>query len=141
MWRRDVFQPWRFDFGRVSAGSPEHVRAARAAGVRPDSNGGNKGHTVAQHRPATLRHRRCRPRRLVHTAAPPKPLAHLTRRRPRITDWNPEDQQFWESTGARIARRNMICSVFTEHIGFAVWTMWSTLILFLGPQYGLTPDQ
>src|SRR5262245_31024799 len=35
----------------------------------------------------------------------------------------------------------MICSVFTEHIGFGVWTMWSTLILFLGPAYGLTPDQ
>ncbi|HEX3610202.1 MAG TPA: MFS transporter [Sporichthyaceae bacterium] len=74
-------------------------------------------------------------------AAPPQFTPLIARRRPRITDWNPEDQEFWESTGARIARRNMICSVFTEHIGFAVWTMWSTLILFLGPQYGLTPDQ
>src|SRR5882757_225274 len=59
----------------------------------------------------------------------------------RITNWNPEDDEFWANGGERIARRNMICSVFTEHFGFAVWTMWSTLILFLGPQYGLTPDQ
>lgn len=59
----------------------------------------------------------------------------------RITHWDPEDEYFWENGGSRIARRNMICSVITEHFGFAVWTMWSSLVLFLGPEYGLTPDQ
>jgi nitrate/nitrite transporter NarK len=59
----------------------------------------------------------------------------------RIARWNPEDDDFWRAGGAAIARRNVICSVFTEHIGFAVWTMWSTLVLLPGPQYGLTPDQ
>ncbi|MGQ0466377.1 MAG: MFS transporter [Sporichthyaceae bacterium] len=59
----------------------------------------------------------------------------------RITHWDPEDEYFWANGGSKIAKRNMICSVIVEHFGFAVWTMWSSLILFLGPQYGLTPDQ
>jgi NNP family nitrate/nitrite transporter-like MFS transporter len=29
--------------------------------------------------------------------------------------------------------------VLSEHIGFSVWTMWSVLVLFMGPEYGLTP--
>jgi NNP family nitrate/nitrite transporter-like MFS transporter len=29
--------------------------------------------------------------------------------------------------------------VFSEHIGFSVWTLWSVLVLFMGPKYGLTP--
>ncbi len=56
-----------------------------------------------------------------------------------IDDWRPEDRSFWELTGARIARRNLIFSIFSEHIGFSVWTMWSVLVLFLGPAYGIDP--
>ena len=56
-----------------------------------------------------------------------------------IDDWRPEDEAFWESHGERIARRNLVFSVLSEHIGFSVWTMWSVLVLFLGPQYGFTP--
>ena len=70
-------------------------------------------------------------------AARPVPLS----KGHRITHWDPEDEYFWANGGSKIARRNMICSVITEHFGFAVWTMWSSLVLFLGPQYGLTPDQ
>jgi NNP family nitrate/nitrite transporter-like MFS transporter len=58
-----------------------------------------------------------------------------------IDDWDPEDTGFWEREGSRIAKRNLIFSIFSEHIGFSVWTMWSTLVLFLGPKYGLTPAQ
>ncbi len=58
-----------------------------------------------------------------------------------IDDWRPEDVEFWESTGRKIARKNLIFSIFSEHIGFSVWTMWSTLVLFLGPAYGLTPAE
>jgi NNP family nitrate/nitrite transporter-like MFS transporter len=29
--------------------------------------------------------------------------------------------------------------VLSEHIGFSVWTLWSVLVLFMGPEYGLTP--
>ena len=56
-----------------------------------------------------------------------------------IDDWRPEDPVFWKTTGAAIARRNLIFSIFAEHIGFSVWTMWSVLVLFLGPQYGIDP--
>ncbi|BCJ48828.1 MFS transporter [Actinoplanes sp. NBRC 14428] len=56
-----------------------------------------------------------------------------------IDDWRPEDPAFWANGGAAIARRNLIYSIFSEHIGFSVWTMWSVLVLFLGPAYGIDP--
>src|SRR4051812_12791250 len=56
-----------------------------------------------------------------------------------IDDWRPEDPAFWQSTGAPIARRNLIFSIFSEHIGFSVWTLWSVLVLFLGPAYHVDP--
>jgi MFS transporter, NNP family, nitrate/nitrite transporter len=56
-----------------------------------------------------------------------------------IDDWRPEDQQFWENGGATVARRNLVFSILSEHIGFSVWTMWSVLVLFLGPEYGFAP--
>jgi NNP family nitrate/nitrite transporter-like MFS transporter len=56
-----------------------------------------------------------------------------------IDDWRPEDPTFWKETGAPIARRNLIFSIFSEHIGFSVWTLWSALVLFLGPAYGIDP--
>src|SRR5262249_21629247 len=52
-----------------------------------------------------------------------------------IDDWRPEDPAFWADGGAKVARRNLIFSIFAEHIGFSVWTMWSVLVLFLGPAY------
>ncbi|MDH6577530.1 nitrate/nitrite transporter [Kitasatospora sp. MAP5-34] len=52
-----------------------------------------------------------------------------------IDDWRPEDRAFWEEAGARIARRNLVFSVLSEHIGFSVWSLWSVLVLFLGPRY------
>jgi NNP family nitrate/nitrite transporter-like MFS transporter len=42
-----------------------------------------------------------------------------------ISDWNPEDPKFWESTGKFIARRNLIWSILAENIGFSVWAIWS----------------
>ncbi|MGP3735537.1 nitrate/nitrite transporter [Streptomyces sp. GDS52] len=56
-----------------------------------------------------------------------------------IQHWDPEDEDFWNRTGERVARRNLLFSVLSEHIGFSVWTMWSVLVLFMGPEYGLTP--
>ncbi|MEV6488593.1 nitrate/nitrite transporter [Actinoplanes sp. NPDC051633] len=56
-----------------------------------------------------------------------------------IDDWRPEDLAFWANGGATVARRNLIFSIFAEHIGFSVWTMWSVLVLFLGPSYGIDP--
>ncbi|HEY0543368.1 MAG TPA: nitrate/nitrite transporter [Actinoallomurus sp.] len=56
-----------------------------------------------------------------------------------ITDWRPDDESFWEDTGAKVARRNLAFSIFSEHIGFSVWSLWSVLVLFLGPAYHVDP--
>ncbi|MEU5894029.1 nitrate/nitrite transporter [Streptomyces sp. NPDC047461] len=56
-----------------------------------------------------------------------------------IQQWDPEDETFWNEGGEKIARRNLFFSVLSEHIGFSIWTMWSVLVLFMGPEYGLTP--
>jgi NNP family nitrate/nitrite transporter-like MFS transporter len=37
-----------------------------------------------------------------------------------VDDWRPEDVEFWNSYGRAVARRNLIYSVFSEHIGFSV---------------------
>jgi NNP family nitrate/nitrite transporter-like MFS transporter len=52
-----------------------------------------------------------------------------------LRDWRPEDPRFWYDGGARIARRNLAYSILTEHVGFSVWSLWSVLVLFLGPAY------
>src|SRR6266568_8368593 len=57
-----------------------------------------------------------------------------------ITEWDPEDVTFWAARGSRVARRNLVCSIFTEHVGFAVWSLWSVFVLFLSPAYGISPD-
>ncbi|MCH0563835.1 MULTISPECIES: nitrate/nitrite transporter [unclassified Streptomyces] len=56
-----------------------------------------------------------------------------------IEQWEPEDETFWETRGKRIARRNLTFSVISEHIGFSVWSMYSVLALFMGPEYGIDP--
>ena len=57
-----------------------------------------------------------------------------------IADWRPEDAGFWERGGARVARRNLVFSVFSEHVGFSVWSLWSVFVLFLTPSYGISHD-
>src|SRR6185437_2427125 len=42
-----------------------------------------------------------------------------------ISEWNPEDEAFWNSKGKIIARRNLIWSIVAEHVGFSVWLIWS----------------
>ena len=59
-----------------------------------------------------------------------------------ISQWDPDDQKFWESTGKFIARRNLIWSIIAEHIGFSIWLTWSIVATKL-PQAGFhyTTDQ
>jgi NNP family nitrate/nitrite transporter-like MFS transporter len=59
-----------------------------------------------------------------------------------ISEWNPEDENFWNAKGKAIARRNLIWSIVAEHIGFSVWLIWSIVATKL-PQAGFhyTTDQ
>jgi NNP family nitrate/nitrite transporter-like MFS transporter len=75
----------------------------------------------------------------LDTTAVPVPVARAKRSH-WIDDWRPEDLGFWSNGGAHVARRNLVFSIFSEHIGFSVWTMWSVLVLFLGPAYGFAPE-
>ncbi|MEU2164415.1 nitrate/nitrite transporter [Streptomyces chengbuensis] len=56
-----------------------------------------------------------------------------------IEQWDPEDETFWREKGEGIARRNLLFSVLSEHIGFSIWTLWSVMVLFMGPEYGVDP--
>jgi NNP family nitrate/nitrite transporter-like MFS transporter len=44
-----------------------------------------------------------------------------------IADWRPEDEKFWESTGKKIAYRNLWISIPALLCGFAVWGMWGII--------------
>ena len=44
-----------------------------------------------------------------------------------IADWRPEDETFWQTTGKRIAYRNLALSVPALLCGFAVWGMWGII--------------
>ena len=44
-----------------------------------------------------------------------------------ITDWRPEDNDFWETTGKKVAYRNLWISIPALLCGFAVWGMWGII--------------
>jgi MFS transporter, NNP family, nitrate/nitrite transporter len=59
-----------------------------------------------------------------------------------ISEWNPEDETFWNAKGKAIALRNLIWSILAEHLGFSIWLIWSIVATKL-PQAGFhyTTDQ
>lgn len=46
-----------------------------------------------------------------------------------LDDWRPEDKTFWEEKGKRIANRNLWISIPNLFLAFAVWTIWSILVV------------
>ncbi|MAE45472.1 MAG: antiporter [Planctomycetes bacterium] len=44
-----------------------------------------------------------------------------------LEHWDPEDETFWESTGKRVATRNLWISIPSLLCGFAVWLMWGII--------------
>ena len=59
-----------------------------------------------------------------------------------IDHWEPEDPEFWESGGKSVARRNLIWSIFAEHLGFSVWLLWSvSAALLMKAGFAFTPQQ
>ncbi|MEO3862025.1 MFS transporter [Acrocarpospora sp. B8E8] len=57
-----------------------------------------------------------------------------------IRDWRPDDPAFWAASGRKVARRNLIFSIFAEHLGFTLWTVWSIVAVKLGA-YKFSTDQ
>ena len=64
-------------------------------------------------------------------AAPGTPMPLLTRGR-WIEKWEPDDEPFWDSGANKIARKNLIFSIFAENLGFSVWVLWTIVVLNLG---------
>jgi MFS transporter, NNP family, nitrate/nitrite transporter len=48
-----------------------------------------------------------------------------------IDHWDAEDVEAWESGGNKIARRNLIWSIFAKHVDFSIWSIWSVMVLFM----------
>lgn len=48
-----------------------------------------------------------------------------------LTRWEPENPDFWMREGERIARRNLWLSVPTLMLSFAVWMVWSVVVVNL----------
>ncbi len=46
-----------------------------------------------------------------------------------LKDWNVEDLKFWNSSGKKIAGRNLWISIPALLLAFAVWIMWSMIIV------------
>ena len=59
-----------------------------------------------------------------------------------LTDWRPEDKEFWQATGRAIARRNLWISIPALLLSFAIWQVWSVVVAKL-PSVGFkfTTDQ
>ncbi|MEU8037649.1 MFS transporter [Streptosporangium sp. NPDC049078] len=60
--------------------------------------------------------------------------------KPWISDWRPDDPDFWQGQGRKVARRNLVFSIFAEHLGFTLWTVWSIVAVQLG-SYDFSTDQ
>lgn len=59
-----------------------------------------------------------------------------------ISEWNPEDEGFWESTGKHVAYRNLWISVPALLCGFAIWGMWGIItVQMLNLGFPFSKDQ
>ncbi len=48
-----------------------------------------------------------------------------------LTQWNTEDAAFWENEGRAIASRNLLISIPALMLAFAVWMVWSAVVVNL----------
>ncbi len=72
----------------------------------------------------------------------PPPEAAVRESEAVLTDWRPEDAEFWSAKGRRIARRNLWLSIPALLLSFAIWQVWSVVVAKL-PLVGFpfTTDQ
>ena len=69
-------------------------------------------------------------------------VERVHRRRHLLVDWRPDDESFWEKTGRAMANRNLWLSMPALLLAFAVWVVWSVIVVKL-PKVGFhfTPNQ
>ncbi|WP_066566876.1 NarK family nitrate/nitrite MFS transporter [Snodgrassella sp. CFCC 13594] len=48
-----------------------------------------------------------------------------------LSNWQPEDSQFWQTKGHRIANKNLWISVPALLLAFAIWQVWSVTVVKL----------
>ncbi len=61
-----------------------------------------------------------------------------------IENWDVENEEFWNSTGKKIANRNLWISIPSLLCGFAVWLMWGIITVQmknLGFTFGVDPQE
>lgn len=59
-----------------------------------------------------------------------------------LDDWRPEDPVFWKQRGQRIANRNLAISIPALLLAFAIWMVFSAVIVSLPKVgFGFTTDQ
>ena len=54
-----------------------------------------------------------------------------------LKEWNPEDDAFWRDRGKRIANANLWISIPALFLAFAVWMVWSVVVVNL-PRVGFS---
>jgi NNP family nitrate/nitrite transporter-like MFS transporter len=59
----------------------------------------------------------------------------MTAMAPQLAYWEPEDRLFWAREGAQVARRNLLLSIPALVLSFAVWMVWSVVVVEL-PRIG-----
>jgi len=58
-------------------------------------------------------------------------LPELQRQETVLADWDPENPGFWQEKGSRIAARNLWISIPALLLAFAVWMVWSVVVVNL----------
>jgi NNP family nitrate/nitrite transporter-like MFS transporter len=59
-----------------------------------------------------------------------------------LTRWEPENAVFWRATGESVARRNLWISIPALALAFAVWSLWSVVVVSLDKGgFHFTKDQ
>jgi NNP family nitrate/nitrite transporter-like MFS transporter len=59
-----------------------------------------------------------------------------------LDNWNPENEAFWQTKGRRIATRNLWISIPALLLAFAVWMVWSVVVVNLSAiGFHFTPSE
>ena len=59
-----------------------------------------------------------------------------------VANWQPENPEFWEKFGKKIAKQNLVISTIALTLAFCVWYLWATIAAQLnGAGFHFTTEQ